>query len=67
LDQVSPESGSGGFGLDGGPEDAQAAESRIDERVRTRTPSFFFMTTPPRIEPGLSVVRRGVHRRERLD
>jgi hypothetical protein len=34
--------------LDEGLEDAQAAEITSDERVRTRTPSFFFMTTPLR-------------------
>jgi hypothetical protein len=67
LDQVSPESGSGDFGLVEGLEDAQAAEITSDERVRTRTPSFFFMAIPPKIEPGLSVVRGGIHRRVRLD
>src|ERR1700675_4126500 len=45
LDQVSPASGCGGVGLDGGTEDAHAAESTSDERVRTRAPSVFFMAT----------------------
>jgi hypothetical protein len=48
LDQVSPASGCGGSGLDEPPEDAQPAEITSAERVRTRTPSFFFMTTPLR-------------------
>jgi hypothetical protein len=46
LDQVSPESICGGSGLEEPPEDAQAAEITIDARVSTRTPSFFFITTP---------------------
>jgi hypothetical protein len=48
LAQFSPESGCSGFGLDEAAEDAQAAEITIDERARTRTPSFFFMATPLR-------------------
>src|SRR5207249_3837401 len=44
----SPESGWGGFGLVEALEDAQAAEITSDKRVRTRAPSFFFMTTPLR-------------------
>jgi hypothetical protein len=48
LDQLSPESAGGGSGLDGAPEDAQAAEITSDERARTRAPSDFFMTDPPR-------------------
>jgi len=48
LAQFSPESGCGGFGLDEALEDAQAAEITSDEKVRTRTPSIFFMTTPLR-------------------
>jgi hypothetical protein len=48
LAQFSPESGSGDFGLVKGLEDAQAAEVTIDARVRTRTPSFFFMASPLR-------------------
>jgi NAD(P)H-dependent FMN reductase len=48
LGQFSPESGSGDFGLVEGLEDAQAAEIASDARVRTRTPSFFFMATPLR-------------------
>ena len=46
--QFSPESVTGDVGLVGGLEDAQAAEITIDARVRTRTPSFFFMATPLR-------------------
>jgi hypothetical protein len=46
LAQVSPESVCGDVGLDEALEDAQAAEITSDERVRTRAPSFFFMTTP---------------------
>jgi hypothetical protein len=46
LAQFSPESGSCDFGLVEGLEDAQAAEITSDARVRTRTPSFFFMATP---------------------
>jgi hypothetical protein len=48
LAQVCSESGCGGFGLDEGPEDAQPAEITSDERVRTRTPSVFFMAIPLR-------------------
>jgi hypothetical protein len=43
-----PVSDCGGFGSDEGPEDAHAAEITSAERVRTRTPSFFFMATPLR-------------------
>ena len=57
LAQFSPESGCGGFGLEEAAEDAQAAVITSDERVRTRTPSFFFMATPFAIEPGLSGFR----------
>jgi hypothetical protein len=51
LAQFSPKSGCGGFGLEAAPDDAQAAEITSDDRVRTRKPSFFFMTTPLEIEP----------------
>jgi hypothetical protein len=45
IADISP-SGCGGLGSDEPLEDAQAAEITNDERVRTRIPSFFFMTTP---------------------
>jgi hypothetical protein len=48
LAQLSPESVTGDDGLDEAPEDAQAAEITSDERVSTRIPSLFFMTTPLR-------------------
>jgi len=44
----SPEFGCGGLGLDEALVDAQAAEITSDERVRTRTPTVFFMTSLPR-------------------
>jgi hypothetical protein len=53
LAQFSPESGSSGFGLEEGFEDAQAAEITSGERARMRTPSFFFMATPSQSNPGL--------------
>jgi hypothetical protein len=48
LAQFSSELVCGGVGLDEAPEDAQTAEITSDERVRTKAPSFFFMTIPPR-------------------
>jgi hypothetical protein len=67
LAQFSPESGCGGFGLEEAAEDAQAAVITSDERVRTRTPSFFFMATPLATEPRFFGFQGGIHRHAGLD
>jgi hypothetical protein len=67
LAQFSPESGCGGFGLEEAAEDAQAAVITSDERVRTRTPSFFFMATPLATEPRFFGFQEGIHRHAGLD